>query len=57
MNTRTKQDNDITLYSLGELQAMERRYKNSPQSWQPFSLNEVKAEITKRETNTPTKQH
>ena len=50
MNTRTAQDNDITLYSIGELQAMKRRYEGNYKGWQPFTNNEVEAEIIKRET-------
>lgn len=50
MNTRTEQDNDITLYSLSELQAMKRRYDGNYKGWQPFTLDEVESEIIKRET-------
>lgn len=50
MNTRNEQDNDIGLYSIDELKAMERRYKGNYTGWQPFSLDAVQAEIVKRET-------
>ena len=50
MNNRTTQDNDITLYSLAELKAMERRYNGNYKGWQPFTPNEVDNEIIDRET-------
>jgi hypothetical protein len=50
MNTRTQQDNDITLYSLDELKAMKNRYNANYTGYQPFSIAEVEAEIIKRQT-------
>lgn len=49
MTTRTAQDNDISLYSLLELKAMENRYKDNYNGYQPFTEEEVKAEIINRE--------
>lgn len=49
INTRTTQDNDITLYSLGELKAMQNRYKGNYSGWQPFTVNQVDNEIIQRE--------
>ena len=49
MKNRTAQDNDITLYSLDELKAMQNRYKDNYTGWQPFAPNEVEAEIINRE--------
>lgn len=46
---RTEQDNNISLYSLMELKAMQNRYKGNYKAWQPFTLNEVEAEIIQRE--------
>lgn len=48
-NTRTTQDNDITLYSLNELKAMQNRYKGNYTGWQPFTAKEVDSEIIQRE--------
>ncbi len=49
MNTRTAQDNDITLYSLLELKAMQNRYNDNYNGYQPFTEAEVNAEIIERE--------
>jgi hypothetical protein len=46
---RTQQDNDISLYSLDELRAMQNRYKGNYKGWQPFTAKEVNAEIIQRE--------
>lgn len=48
-NTRTAQDNDITLYSLGELKAMQARYNGNYTGWQPFTPEQVNNEIIQRE--------
>ena len=49
MKNRTEQDNDITLYSLNELKAMQRRYSGNYTGWQPFTAKEVDYHITQRE--------
>lgn len=49
MKQRTEQDNDISLYSLMELKAMQNRYKGNYTGWQPFTLKEVESEIIQRE--------
>jgi len=50
MNTRNAQDNDITLYSLHELQCMKARQEK--QQYNPFTPKEIKEELIKR-TITP----
>lgn len=50
MNTRTEQDNDITLYTYNELQAMMRSHESNSTSWQPFTMQEVRNEIKRRTT-------
>lgn len=48
---RTKQDNDINLYSLAELMAMlaQRQHPATKDNWCPFKLEEIKKEIDRRE--------
>lgn len=50
MNTRTAQDNDISLYSLHELECMKARQEK--QQYNPFTPQEIKEELIKR-TITP----
>jgi len=49
MQTRTEQDNNITLYTLVELKAMQNRYKGNYTGWQPFTPEQVENEIIQRE--------
>jgi hypothetical protein len=52
MYTRTEQDNDITLYSWDELQAMKRRYEETVKGtfWNrpPFTYEEIMNELEDR---------
>ena len=52
MNARTQQDNDISLYSILELKAMQKRYNSNPSRWEPFTQQEIECEIVKREIPT-----
>lgn len=45
---RTEQDNDISLYTLHEVEAMYKRYQGNSTAWQPFTFKEVNAELRKR---------
>lgn len=49
MNTRTEQDNDISLYTWAELCAMKYRYEDEPNSKQIFTKNQVWDELERRE--------
>jgi len=54
MNNRTEQDNDITLYTLGELEAMMRILDNPhSKSYVPFSRAEITTELLRRQPTNP----
>jgi hypothetical protein len=58
MTTRTEQDNDITLYSIGELWIMYTKHINERisklnKSHHIFTFNEVKTELMKRGERIP----
>lgn len=51
-NTRTEQDNDITLYTLGELETMMRILDNpNSTAFVPFDHTEINAELLRRQNS------
>lgn len=53
MQTRSDQDNNITLYTIAELIIMKNRVIAG--QYAPFTLEEITQEIIKRTENTPNK--
>jgi len=52
MNTRTQQDNDITLYTLAEIEAMMRILDNpNSTAYVPFDHAEINAELLRRQNS------
>jgi hypothetical protein len=52
MNTRTEQDNNIKNYSYHELVNMAQSYKSNSSTWKPFTYEEVRSEINRRDKET-----
>ena len=51
MNNRTEQDNDITLYTLGELETMMRILDNpNSTAYVPFNHAEINSELLRRQS-------
>ena len=46
---RTEQDDNITLYTIAELQAMKRVLESNKLRYSPFSLAEINHELLRRE--------
>lgn len=51
MNTRTEQDNDITLYTLAELETMMRILESNKNGYCPFNHAEINSELLRRQNN------
>ncbi len=49
MTTRNEQDNNISLYSYRELVIMAERLRIKTKSFIPFTFEEIKSEINKRD--------